>query len=79
MLTDAEYRHIIRNRSVLEGRIKTKEREEDEHTQAKQAAHTELESLKDEMAVYTNLLKGFIDEYEEYQRTHPPEEIEPRS
>ena len=74
MLTDAEYGHILRNRSALEGRIRVKELEEDEHAQAKIVAHAEVEVLKGEMLLYTNFLKDAIKEYE---KAHPPIEIPP--
>jgi len=74
MLTDALYGHIIRNRSVLEGRIRVRGLEEDEHTQAKIVAHAEVERLKEEMLLYTNFLQDAIKEYEE---AHPPEEPTP--
>lgn len=70
MLTDAEYRHVIRHRAALQQEIDSANEEEDKYDQLKVAAHDRKVSSEAEMSFYTNFIKDAIDEYE---AAHPPE------
>lgn len=70
MLSDAEYRNVIRNRTALQGRIDAAERDKVEYDRLKVAAQATKDMFAEEMSLYTNFLKDAIDEYE---AAHPPE------
>jgi len=70
MLSDAEYRHIIANRSALQGKIDTAERDKEEYDRLKKMAQATKDRFAEEMTFYTNFLKDAIKEYE---AAHPPE------
>jgi len=70
VLTDVEYRYIIRHRAALQQEIDSAESEEKQYNGLKVAAHDRKVSAEGEMSLYTNFLKEAIDEYE---AAHPPE------
>ena len=71
MLTDAEYRHVIRHRGALQQAIDRAEEEKEQYNALKVAAQGRKDFAEAEMSFYTNFIKSAIDEYEE---AHPPEE-----
>ena len=71
MLTDAEYRHLIRSRGILQGKIEAYEAESGDLENRKEDIDAAKEHLEEEMSVYN----GFLgDAIEEYEAAHPPEE-----
>ena len=70
MLSDAEYREIMRMRAVLGGNIEGAERDEDKYDQMKKAAHARKEDADARLSLYDNFLS---DAVEEYEAAHPPE------
>ncbi len=71
MLTGAEYRHAIRSRTALQGKIDAYEAESGNLENMKEATDAAKEHLEEEMSFYN----GFLgDAIEEYEAAHPPEE-----
>ena len=70
MLTDAEYKEVIQNRNTLQGRIDAHQAEYDRLGVQREKVKESGLALKAQMGLYTNFLKGAIDEYE---AAHPPE------
>jgi len=73
MLTDKEYQEIIQRRRVLEGNIEGAERDKDKFDQMKKAAQARKEDAKARLLLYTNYLSDAVKEYE---KAHPPKELE---
>jgi len=71
MLTDAEYREIIKCRNALRGQIEAKQREYDELGELRDRVGEIGDVLKEQRELYTNFLSDDLDEYESQ---HPPEE-----
>jgi len=71
MLSEAEYRHLIRNKEILEGKINSANTDKETYDVLKKKAKALKEHLEQEMSTYN----GFVgDALEEYEEAHPPEE-----
>jgi len=72
MLSDPEYREIIRRRAILQGDIDGAERDEDIYDKMKAAAHDRRVEAEACLDLYVN---GYLkDAIAEYEAAHPPEE-----
>ena len=71
MLSDDEYRHIMRNWSVLKDQIKEMARQEVFHEKKYVRCEAEKDRLLEEEKFYSNFVGGAIADYE---AAHPPEE-----
>lgn len=73
MLSEGEYRHIMRNWSVLKDQISDAKNQRKYHHDKAQGYKDLADRLQLEEEFYTNFLKDAIEEYE---AVHPPEELQ---
>lgn len=70
MLSDCEYREIMKRQVILEGGIQGADRDVEKYEKMKEAAEENRECMRDSLSLYINFLHDAIVEYE---AAHPPE------